>query len=70
MPYKSVAEAPAAVHKLPASAGKIWVSAFNRAMKKPDTSEASAFRIAWSAVSNAGFSKDQDGHWRKKRKHG
>lgn len=70
MPYQSSKDVPDAVKKLPAHAGTIWRKAFNAASAKPGTSEASAFRIAWSAVSNAGFSKGKDGTWRKGRKHG
>ena len=63
MPYAKNSELPAAVKKLPANAMKIWKSAFNNAIK--ENSETSAFKIAWSAVSNAGFHKSKDGTWKK-----
>lgn len=63
MPYASAKDVPDAVKKLPAHAATIWRKAFNNASK--DNSESSAFKIAWSAVSNAGFHKGADGKWRK-----
>lgn len=63
MPYKSVKDAPPAVQKLPAHAGKVWISAFNSAIK--NNSESSAAAIAWSAVHKAGFGKDAKGKWGK-----
>ena len=66
MPYASSKDVPPAVKRLPAHAVTVWRKAFNNAIK--DNSEQSAFRIAWSAVSNAGFHKAADGKWRKGRK--
>lgn len=63
MPYASAKDLPPAVKKLPAHAATVWRKAFNNASKT--NSEASAFKIAWSAVSNAGFHKGSDGKWRK-----
>jgi cation transport regulator ChaB len=65
MPYASAKDVPPAVKKLPAHAATVWRKAFNNASKQPGNSEASSFKIAWSAVSNAGFHKGSDGKWRK-----
>lgn len=65
MPYQQLSQLPPAVQKLPVAAQRVFRAAFNAAY---DTNgEASAFRIAWSAVEKAGYAKDASGTWRKTR---
>ncbi len=64
MPYSSRAELPESVREaLPEHAQDVWRAAFNEAA--PDQGEESAFRIAWAAVTQAGYEKGEDGTWHK-----
>lgn len=65
MPYKSIADLPASVKDaLPSEAEHIFLKAFDAAFAKYNDEEKS-FKIAWAAVKNAGFSKNQEGRWTK-----
>jgi cation transport regulator ChaB len=64
MPYASTKELPKAVKVLPQPAKKVFMAAFNAIMeRKPSTPEASAFKQAWGAVTNAGWEKNEQGEW-------
>ena len=64
MPYKSNAELPKGVKgNLPEHAQGIWRSAFNASFG--EQGEERAFKIAWSAVKNAGYIK-KAGKWMRK----
>lgn len=66
MPYPSNDKLPDAVkNALPSDAQNIWRNAFNSSYSK-DGDEEKANKIAWGAVSNAGFEKGEDGKWVKK----
>ena len=49
---------------LPASAKKIWENVYNA--NKGEHGEAKAAKMAYGAIKNAGWSKDEDGNWHKK----
>ena len=78
MPYDTVSELPSSVRDhLPTHAQEIYRKAFNSAWdqyadpnkrRNRDTREASAHRIAWSAVERS-YEKTADGLWRKKIRH-
>ena len=62
MPYRNVQEAEArnpGIGKLPAHAKAIWTAAFN-ASKKRNLDDSVAAKIAWSAVTRAGYKKKGD----------
>jgi cation transport regulator len=62
MPYRTNTGLPESVKgHLPAAAQTIYRKAFNSASKEY-SSEASAHRVAWSAVKKA-YHKDKDGKW-------
>jgi cation transport regulator ChaB len=66
MPYPTAASAPAAVRRLPAAAARIWRSAFNDCHARGGADEERCFKIAWGAIKNAGYAKDErTGKWRK-----
>lgn len=58
MPYT---KAPERINMLPSHAQKIFISAFNNAIK--DNNEETANKIAWSAVKKAGYGKNAKGKW-------
>lgn len=65
MPYARNSELPEAVRSaLPAAAQTVFRNAFNSQSKR-GLSEERSFASAWGAVRNAGYSKDDDGKWRK-----
>lgn len=65
MPYKDNESLPDTVkNALPADAQNIWRNAFNSAHAK-DPDEEQANKIAWGAVTNAGWKKDDQGEWKK-----
>ena len=62
MPYSSISELPASIKdSLPAAAEKVFMSAFNAAYEQ--YGEERAFKIAWTAVKNAGYNKNSEGNW-------
>ena len=64
-PYNSVSDLNDSVKKaLPVAAQHIFMHAFNSSYNK-DKDEKKAFRIAWGAVKNAGYSRKANGKWRK-----
>lgn len=65
MPYSSVAEAESknpAIKDLPSKGKSVWVRAFNSA-KESGKDDASAAKIAWTAVARAGFKKTDENGW-------
>ena len=65
MPYDSLAELPENVREaLPAEAQRVWLSAYNSADEEEEGARAA---IAWAAVRNAGWEKEND-QWVKKEK--
>lgn len=58
MPYPNRESLPEAVKMMPEHAMMIWMEAFNAAYSQHG--EESAFKIAWSAVANAGYAKEGD----------
>lgn len=56
MPYSTLAELPKNVKTLPTKAQRIWRAAFNSAVSRYNDEER-AFKIAWGAVSNAGYTR-------------
>jgi cation transport regulator ChaB len=63
MPYKAISELPPAVKdNLSPTAQHIYMAAFNSAAGSGHADPACA-QIAWGAVKNAGYSKNQDGEW-------
>lgn len=68
MPYSKIDELPASVKdNLPKEAQSVFMGAFNSAFKSGQEEE-SCMKIAWHAVSMAGFSKDKAGNWIKRSK--
>jgi cation transport regulator ChaB len=69
MPFSRNADLPANVRSsLPSGAQSVWRDAFNAAMDG-GRSEASALRIAWSAVRRAGYEPNpRGGQWRQTKK--
>ena len=69
MPFSRNADLPSSVRSaLPAGAQTVWRDAFNAAMDG-GRSEASAMRIAWSAVRRAGYQPNpRGGQWRRTEK--
>ena len=64
-PYNSISDLNDSVKKaLPVAAQKIFMNAFNSSYSK-DKDEKKAFKIAWGAVKNAGYSKKANGKWSK-----
>ena len=59
MPYNSIKDLPENTNNLPPKAKKIWLAAFNSDYSK-NKNEESAIKIAWSAVGNAGYKKEND----------
>lgn len=62
MPYV-LSNPPEIIKKLPESAKKIWIKAFNASYK--EYGETKAFQIAWSTIEKSGFKKDETGNWRR-----
>ena len=62
MPYRSVAELPPAVKKLPKGAQDIYLAAFNAAFKTYDGNEQKAHATAWTAVERK-YKKNAEGQW-------
>lgn len=75
MPYKTVNELPDGVQNaLPEHARDIYKEAYNSAYDQYSSPEdrqgdadreETAHKVAWGAVKNAGYSKDNDGKWHK-----
>lgn len=69
MPYKNIGDLPEDVRDaLPRHAQEIYRAAFNSAFDQyqdQDDTEATAHRVAWSAVKNK-YKKNDDGKWVKK----
>jgi cation transport regulator ChaB len=64
MPY-SIANPPDRIRDLPEHAQKIWISAFNAALQQyKDEGKANA--VAWSAITKAGYHKNEKGEWVKR----
>jgi phage I-like protein/cation transport regulator ChaB len=59
MPYNSIKDLSENTKRLPAKAKEIWLAAFNSDYSK-NKNEESAIKIAWSAVGNAGYKKEND----------
>lgn len=64
MPY-SLQNPPDKIKGLPAHAKKVWIEAFNNALKLYKGDEKKANMTAWSAVEKAGYGQDKDGKWHK-----
>lgn len=64
MPY-SLKNIPDKIKGLPAHAQKVWIEAFNNALKLYKNDEGKANMTAWSAVKKAGYEQDKDGKWHK-----
>ena len=64
MPYDSIDELPPQVKHLPTHAQEIFKQAFNNAYVQYDN-EATAFKVAWSAVKRK-YKKDDAGNWQLK----
>jgi cation transport regulator ChaB len=65
MPYASPKELPASTRGLPVAARRVFMEAFNGAHAKHG--EEAAFKIAWTAVKNAGYTKNaRTGKWVKR----
>lgn len=60
MPYSKVSELPPAVKKLPAHKQKIFMAAFNNAMKEYKGDEKRSFATAWSAVGGSAKEESVD----------
>jgi cation transport regulator ChaB len=63
MPY-TMKNKPDIIKNAPKKVQEIWIAAFNAAYKKNHNDEQS-IKIAWSAVKNAGFKRNDDGFWRR-----
>ncbi len=73
MPYRKVSDLPPAVREhLPAHAQEIYMNAFNsawvqyaepRKRREKESREATAHKVAWSAVERV-YEKDDAGRWR------
>lgn len=78
MPYKEIADLPDSVREhLPKHAQEIYLAALNSAWdeyadpqrrRANDSREATAHRVAWSAVKKV-YSKEASGRWRKHAEH-
>ena len=65
MPYATNEALPPAVKdNLPTSAQNVWRNAFNSAFEK-NKDDGQASQIAWGALKNAGWEKDDSGNWKK-----
>ncbi len=64
MPYKTIADLPKRVQKLPKGAKEIFRAAFNSAHKQYKE-EVRAFKVAWAAVKKV-YVKAPNGRWVKK----
>lgn len=62
MPY-TLSNPPDVIKGLPVQAKRIWIAAFNSAIKEYKSDETKAFQTAWAAVQKAGFKKDKSGNW-------
>lgn len=66
MPYESNKDLPDSIkNSLPADAQDIWRNAFNSGIKQFPGNEEKANKIAWGAVKNAGWEKDESDNWKK-----
>jgi cation transport regulator len=69
MPYKSIADLPESVrHHLPSHAQEIYKEAFNSAYEEyrdrdPEAREATAHKVAWSAVKKKYRKHEKTGKW-------
>ncbi len=69
MPYEINEKLPNSIKdSLPSKAQDIWRNAFNSAYEKYKDDEEKCNQIAWGAVKNAGYEKDDKGNWIKKEK--
>jgi phage I-like protein/cation transport regulator ChaB len=59
MPYNSIKDLPENTNNLPPKAKEVWLAAFNSNYSK-NKDEESAIKVAWSAVGNAGYKKEND----------
>ena len=65
MPYSKKTDLPPAVkNNLPSHAQEIFRKVFNSAYKEYGGDEKKAFKVAWSAVTKAGYSKGSSGKWK------
>lgn len=63
MPY-SLNSSPEIIKDLPIGAKKIWIKAFNAAYSA-NNNESYCIKIAWTAIKQAGYKKDDSGKWRR-----
>lgn len=66
MPY-TFKTFPERIKALPFEAKKIWVTAFNNAYRTYKGNESISNSVAWKAVENAGYYKNKEGKWVKKK---
>ena len=76
MPYETIADLPKSVRDhLPLQAQEIYRQAFNNAWEEyarpedrmgDDSREATAHKVAWSAVKQVYEKDETSGHWKKK----
>jgi phage I-like protein/cation transport regulator ChaB len=59
MPYNSIKDLPENTNNLPPKAKEVWLAAFNSNYSK-NKDEESAIKVAWSAVGNAGYKKENN----------
>ena len=62
MPYRTVAELPPAVKKLPKGGQDIYLAAFNAAFKTYEGNEQKCHATAWTAVERK-YKKNAQGQW-------
>lgn len=65
MPYRRNADLPEGVRSLPAAAQTIWRRIANAAEQTYGDNPERVARTAWAGLKNAGWSKGEDGEWRK-----
>ena len=69
MPFARNRDLPDSVKgALPTRAQSIFRNAFNNAEGEQELSEERSFQVAWGAVRNAGYERDDDGKWHKTQK--
>ena len=68
MPYEFVEQLPSKVRRaIPYPAQKIFLKAWNEAFYEYNCKEPVCFAIAWTAIKDAGYSKNiETGKWEKK----
>ena len=69
MPYK-LDKPPDKIKDLPKDAQEVWIKAYNAAYKQYDKDEEKSNKVAWSAVTKAGYEKNKQGKWVKVKKEG